>query len=73
MASGLLATRIDGPAGNLNKVFGMDDSTPQTSMWRPFWIAVLIAGWSVIYTVSHLLCSRVVCRTHKGARLAQQA
>ncbi len=49
-----------GPAGNVNKVFGLDDAAPQSWMPPAMWVAVLCVLYPlVIYLPSHLVFSRV--------------
>lgn len=67
IAAGVLTTAflvLDGPttlAGNVNKVFGLDDKTPQTWMPAVMWVGVLCVGYPLaIYLPSHLVFRRVM-------------
>jgi hypothetical protein len=60
LASFTLTTDPTGPAGNVNKVFGLDDQHPQTWMPRWQWLAVLMAFYPlVIFLPSHLVLRMV--------------
>jgi hypothetical protein len=66
-------TEIYGPAGNVNKVFGLDDETPQTSMPRLAWVGILVAAWTTVYLVTHLLFRWLMPSARKGDRPATAA
>ena len=57
---------LEGPtglAGNVNKVFGLDDKTPQTFMHPVVWVALLCAVYPMaIYLPSHLIFSKIMPR-----------
>jgi hypothetical protein len=59
LACFLLLDRIDGPAGNVNKIFGPSDASPQTWMPAAAWAAVLALAYVLlVYVPSHLLFAR---------------
>lgn len=50
-----------GPAGNVNKVFGWDNSAPQTVMKPLLWVGLLCVIYpAVIYLPSHWALSRLI-------------
>ncbi len=55
---------LDGPyslAGNVNKVFGLDDKTPQTLMHPALWVGMLCVVYPLaIYLPSHFVLSRII-------------
>lgn len=64
----------DGPAGNVNKIFGLGD-TPQTMMPHAAWLLVLMAVYPLaIYLPTHLALQRL-CRPPepRTARVAVEA
>jgi len=61
LLSYLFATRIDGPAGNVNKVFGPDGTEPQTWMHPLLWLGVLMVAMPVVfYLPTHRLFCQVM-------------
>jgi hypothetical protein len=63
---------MDGPAGNVNKIFGLSDRAPQSAMPRPVWLFVLMIGIPVLlYVPAHWLLQRVLER--RGRVLERQA
>ena len=62
LLSYLFTARIDGLAGNVNKVFGMDEKVPQSSMHRLLWLGILLVVWSGVYLATHLLFCGVMPR-----------
>lgn len=56
IASFIFTTDLKGPAGNVNKIYGLSDSTPQTIMPNWVWLLVMmIAVPILLYLPTHLV------------------
>lgn len=59
----LLVSSPDGPAGNVNKVFGPDDANPQTWMPPVAWLGVLMLAYPICFCVPSHFLFRALFRT----------
>jgi hypothetical protein len=64
----MLTTNLEGPAGNVNKIYGLVDSTPQTWIASWQWLLLLMAVVPLIlYVPMHILLRRTfTAPTGKG-------
>jgi len=54
-----LVESMEGPAGNVNKIFGLSDAGPQAYMPRSWWLGVLMVGIPlVLYVPTHWILQR---------------
>ncbi len=68
LMSYFLTPKIDGPAGNVNKVFGLDDKAPHLNIPQLLWVANLMAIWNNAYLVTHALFCWVMPRRQRDPR-----
>ena len=56
LLSAAVTTDLNGPAGNLNMIYGLSETTPQTWVAPALWLAVVMALWPLsVYVPSHFV------------------
>lgn len=59
LLSALLTTDLSGPAGNLNMVYGLSETKPQTLMSPLVWLALVMVAWPTsVYVPCHFILRR---------------
>jgi hypothetical protein len=61
--SALLTSDLNGPAGNLNMIYGLSETTPQAWMSARLWVVFVMVAWPLtVYVPSHFALKRLVGR-----------
>ena len=56
LLSAILTTGLTGPAGNLNMIYGLSETTPQTWMPPRLWLALVMVSWPAsVYVPCHFI------------------
>jgi hypothetical protein len=68
LLSASLTTDLTGPAGNLNMIYGLSETKPQTWMPPKLWLVVVMVLWPAsVYVPCHFVFRRAFARNRHAA------
>jgi len=74
LLSAIVTTDLAGPAGNLNMIYGLSETQPQTWMAPKLWLALVMVLWpATVYVPCHFVFRRAFARGHEASERATDA
>jgi len=73
LLSAIVTTDITGPAGNLNMIYGLSETKPQTWMTPSLWLALVMVLWpATAYVPCHFIFRRAFAQLSGASAIASE-